>query len=186
MEAPIMDKTPLAREEALVRPKPIALLGLTVGFVSLAVGTPYAVHMLGGQALGQTFLPMHFFILFSGLLLGWQSGLAAGILTPFISFSLSGMPPLPILLPLTLEMSVYGLVAGLMANAFRKNVWLSLGMALVCGRIVLVASLLALKMEGPFSYLASSVSAGLPGIVIQVVLLPVMVKLVRRRAADNA
>jgi len=177
-----MDKGSRVREEVLVRPKPIVLLGLTIGFVALAVGTPYAVHMFGGPALGRTFLPMHFFILFSGLLLGWQPGLAAGILSPLISFGLTGMPPAALLLLLTLEMSVYGLVAGLMRKSLKKNVWLSIAVALVSGRIVVVAAVSALGLQNPLPYLASSFTAGLPGVAIQLALLPFLVRLLGKRA----
>lgn len=178
-----MNKGSRVREEALTRPNPVALLGLTVGFVALSVGTPYAVHMLGGPALGRTFLPMHFFILFSGLLLGWQPGLAVGVLSPLISFGLSGMPPAHLLLPLTLEMSTYGLVAGVMTRSLKKNLWFSLAVALVAGRIVVAAAVLAMGIQNPVSYMTSSLIAGLPGIAAQLAFLPVIVTFFNRKAS---
>jgi hypothetical protein len=87
------------------------------------------------------------------------------------------------LLPLTLEMSVYGLVSGLMARHFRLNIWLSLAVALLSGRIVVAGAVLFLGIENPFSYFASTTSAGLPGIAIQLALLPFLVKLLEKRAA---
>ena len=177
------DRKIFVRENVLTRPRPFVLLGLTVGFVSLSVGVPLTVHLLGGPALGRTFLPMHFFILCAGLILGWQPGLAAGILSPAISFSMSGMPPLHLLLPLTLEMATYGLVAGLMRKVFHRNPWLSLATALIAGRIVVAASVSLLGIKGPVAYLTGSIYAGLPGIAIQVAFLPLIVKMLSRRTA---
>jgi niacin transporter len=124
---------------------------------------------------------MHFFILCAGLLLGWQPGLAAGILSPVISFSMSGMPPLPMLLPLTLEMATFGLVAGLMRKVFHRNSWLSVGVAMICGRIVVAAAVSILGIKGPLAYLTGAVYAGLPGIAIQLALLPLIVRMLNRR-----
>lgn len=172
------------RENVLERPKPLLLSGLTAGFVALSVAVPYAIHQFVGISAARAFLPMHFFVLCAGLLLGWQPGLVAGLLSPAISYSLSGMPPAPTLFPITLEIATYGLVAGLMKRIFPKNLWLPLIAALIAGRTVLAATVFVRGIPSPLSYLGGSVLAGLPGIAIQIALLPFMVKLFTKRISS--
>ncbi len=171
----------IARVDALERPSPFLLAGLTASFTALSVGTPYAVHLLGGPALGRALLPMHFFVLASGLLLGWQSGLAAGLLSPLLSFGLSGMPPLAMLFPLTLEIAAYGLTAGLVRGLLRRSLWLPLLLAVIAGRVVAGAAVYALGISNPFAYMGTALVAGLPGIAIQMTVIPAVVKLFLRR-----
>lgn len=171
----------VAQESVVERPLPLVLAGFTAGFVALSVGVPYAVHLIGGPIAGRIFLPMHFFVLCAGLLLGWRSGLIAGLLSPIISFALTGMPPANVLLPLTLEITAYGLVSGLLRRRFHRNIWLSLVGALLAGRIVVMIAVSMMGVSPPFSYLASTLIAGLPGIAIQIALLPLVVKLFTRR-----
>lgn len=171
----------VAKETVFERPKPLALAGFTAGFVALSVGVPWATHLIAGPVAGRTFLPMHFFVLCAGLLLGWRSGLVAGLLSPIISFTLTGMPPAFVLLPLTLEITTYGLISGLLRRRLRGNVWLPLIGALLAGRIVVMIAISLMRVSPPFSYLTSTVIAGLPGIAIQIALLPLIARLFARR-----
>jgi len=171
----------VAKETVFELPKPLALVGFTAGFVALSVGVPWATHLIGGPVAGRTFLPMHFFVLCAGLILGWRSGLVAGLLSPIISFALTGMPPAVVLLPLTLEITTYGLVSGLLRRRLGRNVWLPLIGALLAGRIVVMIAVSLTRVSPPFSYLASAVIAGLPGIAIQIALIPLVAKLFTRR-----
>jgi len=171
----------VAKETVFERPKPLVLAGFTAGFVALSVGVPWATHLIGGPVAGRIFFPMHFFVLCAGLLLGWRSGLVAGLLSPIISFTLSGMPPAIVLLPLTLEITTYGLVSGLLRRRLNGNVWPSLIGALIAGRIVVMIAVYLMRVSPPFSYLASAVVSGLPGIAIQIALLPLIAKLFARR-----
>ena len=149
-------------------------------FTVLSVAMPMLAHYFGGQAAGQMFLPMHFFVLVGGLLLGRQAGLAIGILTPLISYFLTGMPPIMILPFVVIEVAAYGFLAGLLREKF-KNIWLSLAGAMVSGRIILWLSIMVLPTKlSAMPYIIGALQAGWRGIALQIILVPVVVITVRK------
>jgi hypothetical protein len=152
-------------------------ISFVAAFTALAVLTPWITHEIGGIATGKMFLPMHIFILVAGLLLGWKQGLAVGILTPLISYSLSGMPLLMLLPFITIEVAAYGLFAGIFREKLKLNIWFSLLGAMIIGRVILFSSILLLptKLQA-MSYISGAVIAGWIGIVIQLIAVPVIVK----------
>lgn len=144
-------------------------------FTVLSVLTPMFFHYIGGPAAGRVFLPMHIFVLTAGLLLGWRTGLAVGLLTPLISFSLTGMPLLAVLPFITIETATYGLFAGLWRESV-KNIWLALVGALVIGRLFLLLGIAILPSALTSSYVLNAVKAGWLGILLQMILVPFLVK----------
>src|SRR3989338_8904233 len=80
-------------------------------FVGLAVVTPAIFHQF--NLAGPKFLPMHIFVMLAGLLFGWRTGMLVGLLSPLMSYSITHMPPMAILPETVLELTVYGLTAGL-------------------------------------------------------------------------
>src|SRR5665648_354686 len=60
-------------------------------FVALDVSVPWLCHIIHPLA-GPTFLPLFFFVLLAGILFGWRAGILVGMLTPLMSYALSGMP----------------------------------------------------------------------------------------------
>jgi niacin transporter len=88
---------------------------ITYGGLLLAIGIvlPQVFHLTGGPTSGATFLPMHIPVLIAGLLLGPAYGLIIGVVTPFLSFLITGMPVVARLPFMVVELTVYGLVAGL-------------------------------------------------------------------------
>jgi len=147
-------------------------------FTILAVLTPLAAHYFGGAAAGRLFLPMHFFVLAGALLAGWQAGLAIGVLTPLISYSLTGMPPAMVLPFVLIEVAAYGFLAGLFQQKF-KNIWLSLAIALVLGRMILFAGMILLSAKMPaMPYVLGAMKDGWRGIALQILLVPFIVKMI--------
>lgn len=149
-------------------------------FVALGISMPVAFHFFGGA--GQMFLPMHIPVLIAGLLLGVKCGLAAGVLTPLLSSLTTGMPPLMPMLPIMIiELGIYGAVTGYLYRQRKLPLIWSLIGAMLAGRVaaaLLVAGMAALflvKMQ-PAPFIIASVSTGLPGVVIQIVFVPLLVK----------
>lgn len=142
-------------------------------------------HYFGGPLAGKMFLPMHFFVLGAGLLLGWRAGLVVGLLTPLVSFSVSGMPIIAVLPFIAIELAAYGFFAGLLQERF-KNIWVSLVGAMVLGRIFLWlgVALLPTKLAAT-SYVAGAVSAGWRGIVLQILLVPIAVIFIQKFLRDE-
>lgn len=145
-------------------------------FVALDVLAPWAAHYVHPLA-GPTFLPMHIFILLAGLLFGWRAGLVVGFLTPLISFGISGMPVLARLPQIVVEVSVYGLSAGILREKFKFSAIWSLVGAMAMGRLALMLAVLALYRAevNPLVYLWQTIQQGWPGIAIQLVCLPLIV-----------
>lgn len=155
----------------------IKTLFFSLVFTGLAVAAPFAAHYFGGPLAGRAFLPMHIFVLVAGLLLGWRAGLFVGVLTPFISYSLTHMPPAAILPFVILEIAAYGFFAGFLREKFKLNVYWALLGAMVFGRALVWLAILILPTKlaaGP--YILSAVSNGWRGIIIQILAVPIIVK----------
>jgi len=189
----------LTTSEYLPFPKVLTYIDIrsyvfTVVFVLLAVFTPWVFHQF--HLAGPTFLPMHIFVLAAGLLFGWRAGLVVGLFTPLASYAISGMPVLAILPQIVVELSVYGLVTGILRERFNLRVIWSLIGAVIAGRLalLLVVSIIYLGREvysplgvgaNPLAVLWSVIKLGWPGIVIQLVSIPLIMKLLERLALKN-
>jgi uncharacterized membrane protein len=150
-------------------------------FVGLGMLTPWIFHRV--HLAGPTFLPMHFFVLVGGLLFGWRVGVLAGLLTPAVSFVVSGMP-VPLLLPqITSELAMYGLVSGLLRERTGIGTVGVLLSAMIAGRLALgMAVLVADGGAGdPISHVWGVVALGYPGMIMQLLLIPPVVHLLGRR-----
>lgn len=158
---------------------------LVAGAVLIAFGVllPMAFHLVG--ALGPVFLPMHIPVMVSGFYLGPYYGLWVGLLTPVLSSLLTGMPPLLPMMPLmAVELSVYGLVCGYLYRRRGVGIWAALIAAMAAGRLAAaiaaygLVALFAFKIA-PVAFLTGAVLTGLPGITLQLMLVPPIVRRLR-------
>jgi uncharacterized membrane protein len=169
---------------------------LTVAFVMLAISMPWVFHQF--YLAGPTFLPMHIFVLIAGLLFGWRAGLVVGLLTPLVSHFISGMPVLNVLPQIVIELSAYGFIAGILREKYNlRTIWSLLG-AVVGGRIALLLAILVIYFiagesysplgleANPFASFWSVVKQGWPGILTQLISIPIIVWLVEKLAAERA
>ncbi|MDO9515327.1 MAG: ECF transporter S component [Syntrophales bacterium] len=149
-------------------------------FVALDVSVPWLCHIIHPLA-GPTFLPLFFFVLLAGILFGWRAGILVGMLTPLMSYALSGMPLPQALLRIITEAAVYGLAVGLLRGYFRFGMIASLVGAIIVGRL---ASFTLMALTLNFSHSANlawqAAKTGWPGIVLQLLLLPLIVVLLER------
>jgi hypothetical protein len=92
------------------------------------------------------------------------------------NFALTGMPIAAVLPLMTVEMAVYGLVAGLLAQKSRLNAFAAIAVTLLAGRAAFAfTALLAGRIEGSLgAFLQNSFAAGLPAAAVQIALLPVI------------
>lgn len=165
---------------------------LTLVSVSLAVSVPWVFHQF--HLAGPTFLPMHIFVLIAGLAFGWRAGLIVGLFTPLASYAVSGMPVLRILPQIVVELSAYGLVAGILREKFNLRVVWSLAGAMIGGRLALCLTVLIIYLvagesysplgleANPFIVVWSVMKQGWPGIVIQLASIPMIIWLVGKFA----
>lgn len=152
--------------------------------IALGVLLPQVFHLVGGA--GPAFLPMHIPVLLSGFLVNPITGLYVGILTPILSHLITGMPPIapiPMLPIMIFELSTYGFIAGILYNKLKMNVFISLAGAMLAGRITyglivyIMLTFFHVKMAGPIAAVIGAVNNGILGIILQIVFIPVLVKL---------
>ena len=165
-------------------------IGAIIAIIS-AVAVPQILHVIGaasgfGTALGEIFLPMHLPIILAGLLAGPYAAGIAGLLGPLVSYLLTGMPGSVMLPFMMIELAVYGISAGMLRNVKIPNIAKVL-IAQILGRAVRGgAILIAFYAFGSAikpAVILSSISAGLIGIVLQLIIIPLAVY--RLRSADN-
>ncbi len=156
---------------------------------ALSVLFPQIFHLIGGNTLGNAFLPMHLPVLLGGYLLNPSAAMLCGMLSPTVSFLLTGMPAIPRLFFMILELGAYGLFSSLFAQKYRLPVFLSLPLAQLAGRAVyflcLVFALHILHLEiagmpSAAAVLGSAVAAGIPGIILQLCTVPVLLAALRK------
>ena len=154
-------------------------------FVALCVVVPYAFHAVPNG--GSIFLPMHIPVLICGMVCGWPYGFICGLLGPALSSLLTSMPPAAYLPPMMVECAVYGLVTGLMLKFVHtgKNnldLYIALITAMLAGRVVSgIAKALIFSPDITMSvWIASSFITALPGIVLQLILIPLLVNLLTK------
>ena len=153
----------------------IALIAL---FLALGVIVPILFHVIGA---GVIFLPMFIPVLLAGFLIEFPLAMLVGILTPWCSAFITGMPPL---FPTALFMSVEGLISTAVVSFLyqkrRWSLWACLLLGILCERISLV--LMGIIMAPLFKLPAEFFSIyklieSLPGVLLQIILIPIILKL---------
>ena len=152
-------------------------------FTLLAVATPTVIHYFSGVDGGRTFLPMPFFVILAGLLLGWRAGLATALMSPIVSYLLSGMPMVDILPFIILQLAAYGAVAGTMRE--KHNAIISVAGAILAGWAIIGISMFLFSKMNAWSYVIQGVRAGLLGIIIQLIAIPAIVFLIQSNFRDE-
>ncbi|MBU5485139.1 ECF transporter S component [Clostridium sp. MSJ-11] len=155
---------------------------LVKGSVFLAIGIiiPYIFHTTGLP--GTIFLPMHIPVLLCGFILGKKYGLVIGFITPYLNFLVSGMPPLyPVAIAMAFELATYGFLSGYLFKDKNYNMYVSLISAMLIGRAVSgTLNYFLLTLGGkPYAlaiFLGNAFIKPVWGILIQLVLIPVIVK----------
>lgn len=157
--------------------KRIVLTGVCA---ALCVVLPMAFHAFPNG--GSVFLPMHIPVLLCGLICSWPYGLICGLLGPFLSSIITQMPPLAYLPSMMVECAVYGCVAGAMMRLLRTkktylDLYISMGTAMIMGRFIagLVKALILAPGTPAFAWVTTSLVEGIPGIIIQLALIPSIV-----------
>lgn len=164
-------------------------MALSALLLALGMVLPFLTGQI--KEVGDSLLPMHLPVMLCGFLCGGWYGFAVGALLPFLRGVCFGMPPLfPNAVWMAAEMAAYGAVAGtLYRRFFKKQLWWlygSLLSAMLAGRVVwgVVKWILLAARGGTFTlrlFLTGGFLDALPGIALQLVLVPIIVKLIERR-----
>lgn len=160
-------------------------------FLSLCYVLPF---VSGGiPVVGNMLCLMHIPVMLAGYILGWPYALAIGLIAPITRSFFFGTPILyPNAICMALELASYGVFADLFNKLFNKiklnknlSLILSLVIAMIIGRIIWGASkwLLLSFTNNPFTFELFIVGAILnawPGMIIQIILVPLLVKAVKK------
>lgn len=154
-------------------------LGLLLPFVTMQI-----------PLFGKMLLPMHIPVILGGFMCGGVYGAIVGAVLPLLRSVLFGAPPMmPVAIAMSVELMIYGLVSGLLFQKIRSvkySIIITLIITMVVGRIAW-----GLTMAGLFSYLgnvftveffmAQAFINALPGIALQLVLIPIIIRQVENR-----
>jgi hypothetical protein len=167
-------------------------------FAALGVVVPILFHLVG---LGRVFLPMHLPILAVGFFVSPIVAAAAGFVTPWVSSLLTGMPPLPVAVLMSLELPVLAGIASLCYRALKgrvhKSRWVGKIIAVWSSTVIAIVAriavdlLLLAKVVAPIlqlpagSFGLAAVLAGTPGIVLQLTLVPAIVLAIERMRKER-
>ena len=166
------------KKQLTVRKTVLAALFLAIGLI-----LPFITMQI--PAVGKMLCPMHIPVLLCGYICGWPYGLLIGIITPLLRGVLFGMPALfPNAVCMAFELATYGFVVGILSEKMNrdiKSLYISLITAMLCGRIVwgLVSAVVYALTGGIFTwelFLMGAFINALPGIVIQLVLIPALIE----------
>lgn len=161
-----------------------SLYNMTLAALFLALA--YVMPFLTGQIpeVGAMLCPLHIPVLLCGFFCGWPWGLAVGFFAPLLRSLTLGMPPLfPTAVCMAFELAAYGLLSGLMHRILPRKkpyIFCSLLTAMIVGRLVWGGAMYVCMglSGGSFTlaaFLAGAVTNAIPGIILQLVLIPILV-----------
>ena len=160
---------------------------LAAMFLALGIVMPFITGQI--PEVGSMLLPMHLPVLICGFVCGWKYGLAVGFVVPLLRSVMFGMPPLmPTATCMAFELAAYGACTGLLYAKLPKNnvsVYVSLLGAMLIGRVVwgAVSMVVYGVMGNAFSvqmFMAGAFLNAVPGIVMQIVLIPVIIMALKK------
>lgn len=170
------------RNFVMKRRNDIKKLTLSAMFLALAFVMPF----LTGQIpqIGSMLCPMHIPVLLCGFFCGAPWGMAVGFIVPILRSFTLGMPPMfPTAFCMAFELAAYGFMTGWLYNKLPKkniNVYISLFSSMVIGRLVWgIVMFCCMGFDasqfGMSIFLAGAVLNALPGIILQIILIPLLV-----------
>ena len=152
---------------------------------------PFGRLPFGGTITPASMLP----ICLVSITYGWKWGLGVGFVAPIFRSLTLGMPPLyPTALCMAFELATYGLICGIMHKLLPKNkgfIYVSLLTSMVAGRIIWgIAMTTCMGITGgafTFSaFIAGAITNAIPGIIVQIVLVPILVMLAEKLSTQKA
>ena len=173
------------------RNKGLRKMTLSALFLALAYVLPFFTGNI--PQIGSMLLPMHIPVLLCGFICGGWWGMAVGFIAPLLRCALVGMPVFIKAVAMAVELLFYGLVSGLLYRRLPKNVggiYASLILAMIAGRIAYGAMQMIIMTTSGDSYLlsmfiASTVTGSIPGIILQLILIPIIILALQRVGANE-
>ena len=167
--------------------KKLLKLVLAALLLALALVLPF----LTGQIphVGKALCPMHLPVLLCGFFCGPWYALAVGFIAPLLRSFLFGRPAILYDgVVMCFELAAYGFISGALYRLLPKkkaNIYVSLIAAMLAGRVVWGAARVILyglgkSAFGWAAFLAGAFTNAIPGIILQLVLIPVLVSAMKK------
>ncbi len=160
---------------------------LAAMFLAIAYVLPFFTGQI--PQIGEMLCPMHIPVLLCGFICGWPWGLAVGVIAPLFRSLTLGMPPLfPTAVCMAAELATYGAIAGILYRilpAKKVYIYVALLCAMLLGRVAWGAAMfVCLGVNGGSfglsAFMAGAVTNALPGIAVQIVLIPILIMALER------
>ncbi len=150
---------------------------------ALAVLLPQIVHAVLGPSGGVALMPMYLPVLLGACLLGVKWGAGVALAVPVLSFFLTGMPTAERLPFMIAELLVFAVVGGAFSKKISEKPAFSVAAvasAAVLGRglFLLLAVIFGDYASSTPGIVLSQIISGLPGLALQIVLIPASVMLI--------
>lgn len=172
--------------EILINKKAKTVIG-TLLLSGIGIALPRIFHVLAGANAGATFLPMHIAVLIAALTFGTISSSFVAGTSVIASYLLTGMPSMARLPYMLIELMIYAVLLSIFNKKF--NSYVSLIATIILGRVLYKCVLLvATNLLGFSSYgisVIESVKVGMPGIIMQLICVPIVVKVIKERLNLN-
>ncbi|MBE6789554.1 MAG: ECF transporter S component [Ruminococcaceae bacterium] len=166
-----------------------SLKKLILAALFLAIGAVLPLFTAQIKEIGDTLLPMHIPVMLCSLICGFKYGLSVGFILPFLRSLVFGMPPVyPNAVWMAFELAAYGFFLGFLYSRFKKQgigqLYFSLISAQLLGRVVWAAAKAVLMGVAGKSFTFEAFLMGgfvdaFPGIILQLVLIPLIMSLLR-------
>ena len=158
-------------------------------FLALAMVLPFITGQI--PEIGKSLCPMNIPVLLCGFLCGWPWGLAVGFIAPLLRSVVFGMPKVfPDAVVMAFELATYGGTAGLLYCLLPRkklSIYIALIVAMLAGRAVYgivylcITGLGFINTEVTWAFFWTKAFASpFPGIVLQIVLVPVLVMVLEK------
>ena len=160
-------------------------------WAAMFLAIAYVLPFFTGQIpqVGAMLCPMHIPVLLCGFICGWPWGIVVGFIVPLLRSMTLGMPPMfPTAVCMAFELATYGAISGILYKFLPKKkgyIYCALLGAMIIGRIVWgIAMSICMGISGnPFgisTFLTGAITNALPGILVQIVLIPVLVMVLEK------
>ena len=174
----------------MARGKNIGLVRLLYSsmFLALAMLLPFLVGAI--KPFGVALLPMHIPVILCGFICGPSWGMAVGIVAPLLRSFIFGQPGMISAIAMAFELATYAFIAGVLYKSLKKNlfmIYIDLLTAMVAGRIVwglvtfvLIFLGLASGSIGFGLIWGSTVLNCIPGIILQLIVIPPIINVLKK------
>lgn len=154
---------------------------ITAALSALCVILPMAFHAIPNA--GVLLSPMHIPAFIAGLTVGPFYGLIVGLIGPFLSSVLTGMPVFSYMPQMMIELASYAFFAGIFMKIvhtynYMADLYISLVLSMIAGRIVAGVCRALIFSDGGYSFnawLASYFASTWPAMILQLAIIPAIV-----------